>query len=172
MKKTISNTANPTLNQLVEDNIITPINESAASNLLSSKKVLSKLESEFEGLNPILLHQILTTEFSPENDFIHLPEDQSKSGSNPPLTDKIKYRDYIGSLDSAMDEVLEFDSFDQLREYLSNDWIKFHKALAEMRMEHFGFDSRVGWNVYLVYVRFVGEDKFISVGFTNGNFPS
>lgn len=89
----------------------------------------------------------------------------------------MKYRDHKGSLSDSMANVQEFETFYDLKEYLEYSWNQYYKEVAEIKIEPYGYDQRIGWDTHIVTVQLKDEHgqyeydgDFIPVGFMDGNF--
>jgi hypothetical protein len=95
----------------------------------------------------------------------------------------VKYRPHRGSLDDAMREVVEIDGRAALLRVLNNEMGAWGYMIddADVRIERYVFDERIGWDTHIVTIRnkrnkagiwYFGEDMgpdyFGAVGFTNG----
>lgn len=104
--------------------------------------------------------------------------DQAVEWHNP-LRDAMKYRPHRGSLHKAMAEVVELQDRSELIAYLAND-LGFQLDDADVRVEPYCYDDRIGWNTHIVtvrnkatpsgmrYFRSMGDDYFGAIGFTDG----
>jgi len=89
----------------------------------------------------------------------------------------MKYRDHRGSLSDSMETVQEFDTFEDLKEYLEYKWRQMYYVVEQVKIEPYGFDERIDWDTHIVTVQlkdvhgqYEYEGKFIPVGWTDGNF--
>lgn len=78
----------------------------------------------------------------------------------------ILYRDRVGSLADSMETIREIATRDNIINHL-NRRFKIAGPVAEIKIEHYGYDARTDWNDHLVLARFENDDKFYPVGFTN-----
>lgn len=70
----------------------------------------------------------------------------------------MKFRPQRGSLDAAMEEVVELDGMDALKAHLHS--IGWHDGAV--RVEPYTYDERIGWDTHIVTID--GN----AVGFTDG----
>ena len=86
---------------------------------------------------------------------------------------KIKYRPHRGGLDEAMKEYREFETYDQLKAYVVDEWAK---NIDDPRIEKpftvddvvigevIGNDDRIGWkNVRHVCINRFGDRNYIEM---------
>lgn len=60
----------------------------------------------------------------------------------------IKYRPHRGSLDEAMKEYQEFDTIDEMIQYIVKDWFGYVSAEDISVGEIQGEDDRIGWKAW------------------------
>lgn len=75
------------------------------------------------------------------------------------------FRPHRGSLDAAMNEVREFNNFDEFLTWLTgyfSEWMVEVRA-DKLLIEPYGYDDRIDWDTYIVTLEGYGV-----VGFTNG----
>jgi hypothetical protein len=82
------------------------------------------------------------------------------------------YRDHRGSLADSMDTVREFNTLDELQQYLSDEWKHSYKGIdkkvEEIKIEYIGYDKRINWNTWHVSIRVTNEENFWVAGMLNG----
>ena len=80
----------------------------------------------------------------------------------------IKYRDHKGSLAESMKTVQEFNTKQDLFEYLKNELIGVGGMITpdHVKIKYYANDKRIGWN----NTHIVTIEGFGVVGFTNGDF--
>lgn len=100
----------------------------------------------------------------------------------------MKFRPHRELLADAMAEVVEFNSVAAFLDHLNRDLANWFIELtaSDVRVEPYRYDSRIGWNTYIVTIRnkkqnhdrgtwYFGEefgpDYFGAVGFTDGPLP-
>lgn len=83
------------------------------------------------------------------------------------------YRDHRGSLADSMETVQEFNTLDELQQYLNEHWEHSYKGIEkkveEIRIEYCGYDKRIDWNTWYVSVRVTDEKDFWVSGMLKGN---
>ena len=73
----------------------------------------------------------------------------------------IKYRPHRGSLDEAMKEYQEFDTVDEMIQYIVKDWSGYISAEDISVGKIQGEDDRIGWRAWrYVLTRRVGDDHY------------
>lgn len=77
------------------------------------------------------------------------------------------YRDHRGSLEDSMKTVQEFNSMGDLNKYLSTIFSDYNRIVIDIKFEYKGFDPRIGWETYYVFVKLNGVDEFMIVGMSN-----
>ena len=75
---------------------------------------------------------------------------------------KFLYRPHRGTLADAMEEVKEFDTYEEMLDYIQKEH-KIGKNFAfnkeEIRIAYYGYDSRIDWETYIVTVdRYFNDD--------------
>ncbi len=76
----------------------------------------------------------------------------------------IKYRDHRGSLAESMETVQEFETGEDLVDYLKKD-SSFPVFIHLVEIKHYCFDKRINWETHIVTVKGFGV-----MGFTDGKF--
>lgn len=56
------------------------------------------------------------------------------------------------SLEDAMDRVVEVKNFNELLSYLRHAYDFWNPTVNNVRVQHYGFDDRIGWDTWLVTV--------------------
>ena len=79
----------------------------------------------------------------------------------------VLYRPHRGSLDDSMREMVEVNDFSQLVRHMRREVESWYPKIEmpteeNTKLEPYAFDSRIGWNTYLVVVN--GN----AWGYTNG----
>lgn len=77
-----------------------------------------------------------------------------------------KYRDHRGMLDESMKTVREFNSKQELYDYFQSILDRYHMNNLDVnntQIKHYAFDSRIGWDNYIVSL-----DGWGVFGFTDG----
>lgn len=80
----------------------------------------------------------------------------------------VLYRPQRGYLADAMSEVRSFETFDDLFKFLKEDlrlWAYLGLTREKLEITPYGFDSRIGWDTFLVHLEGYGV-----VGYLNGDF--
>ncbi|QIG76176.1 hypothetical protein EVC24_155 [Rhizobium phage RHph_I4] len=80
-----------------------------------------------------------------------------------------KFRPQRGSLTDAMAEMRVFDTLDDLYRYVKDQLRPFTNApvdLEAIKIEYYGYDSRIEWDQYIVTLKDYGV-----LGFLDGPFP-
>ena len=81
----------------------------------------------------------------------------------------IKYRPHRASLEDAMSEYKEFDSYDELKVYVAEEWRKsigteLFSADDVVIGSILGDDDRIGWkNVRHVCIKRLGKEDYIKM---------
>lgn len=83
----------------------------------------------------------------------------------------IKFREHRGSLEESMKTVQEFSSRKDLIEHISKRFDPY-EIYSDIKFEHVGFDSRVGWDTYYVLAKFKINDESFVAGMSDGQFRS
>lgn len=86
-----------------------------------------------------------------------------------------EWRPHRGGLQDALDAKRTFDTFDDMVNFLRNDWAYTGADVRNVKAEPYGFDARIDWDTYIVsgelHYRAGGEDRVERAvfGFTNGD---
>lgn len=79
----------------------------------------------------------------------------------------MKYRDHKGGLEESMATVQEFETKEELLEYLDKRWAFM---VEDISFKHMGYDDRVDWDTYYVLAHLAGFKKPVVVGMSNDKF--
>jgi hypothetical protein len=82
----------------------------------------------------------------------------------------VKFRPHRGSLAAAMEEVKEFQTFEEFYAFLEDEfrpWDSIELTRENLSFSPYAVDTRIGWETFLVYL-----ERYGVVGFTNGDFSS
>ena len=80
----------------------------------------------------------------------------------------IKYRPHRGTLDKSMKEYREFDTVDDMKEFIADDWnSKWGHLIDEEDIvigESLGSDERIGWkSTRYVCTKRMGDEDYIEL---------
>ena len=74
----------------------------------------------------------------------------------------IKYRPQRGGLSEAMAEAREFESYDDMFDFVCKDWNGWVKKEDIVLTDPFGDDDRIGWkNVRHICIAKLGNEDYI-----------
>lgn len=83
---------------------------------------------------------------------------------------KIMFRHHRGSLDDSMKTLKEFstikDLIDYLTDYVSENWL-IKPDTYNIVSRYYGYDNRVKWSTYIVYIKDQGILGFSNVKLDN-----
>lgn len=80
----------------------------------------------------------------------------------------MKFRDHRSSYEESMKTVQEFNSKQEIIDYLNEEWAKFNIEVADVQFHHLCFDERNGWDTWLVMFCFEGQDIYPVAGLSDG----
>lgn len=78
------------------------------------------------------------------------------------------YRDHRGSLEDSMKTVQEFHSKEAFNKHLNTIFSDYNRVVIDVRFEYKGFDPRIRWETYYVFIKLDGQSEFNIVGMSNG----
>jgi hypothetical protein len=80
----------------------------------------------------------------------------------------MKYRDHRSTLSESMGTIQEFNSIDELRNYLTKvfNW----GIIDQIKIKHYCYDRRINWDTYLVRFNFVNDPEFKIAGMSDSTF--
>lgn len=81
----------------------------------------------------------------------------------------MKFRFHTGGLKESMATMIEVKNLQELKDAVNGKWQQFNRSVEKLRFDHYGFDSRIGWNTYLVLCKLTGMDNYIPVGMSDNN---
>ena len=78
---------------------------------------------------------------------------------------KVLYRPQRGGLDESMEELKEFDTVEDLLNWLCEDsdigWGKEMFAVEDINFSYYCYDERIDWQTYIVTINKWGKEDYL-----------